>query len=699
MKNIKKYNHYVINEESSLENLKRGVSKLSNKLSNLTKGKKRKAAQKEDIENAYEVLSDSDANYLIVSTYKFIMRKSPEFPNDTKRFTFLRGIITYAQLYDSIVDATRKEEDEEGFLHYKDANKLIFNLRKIVKRHLDVDLESGYKYMESNTHNDFIRLEKDLYSEYRINEEIMGTLRKAKDKVMDFTFGKEKDDGIELKGSRQYAKLKKYKGLRNMKSITMSDIDSNAIPKILVKLGAALGMLGWLAKTEWMKDLIMNYFSNPEEVTAKFESLEQIELDGGSYNPNGLVAWMEDINVAEGAGEINTGQDVLDFIDKYGKENMSGFFEGNGGGDPKLQVETMYDLVSSNPDARVEDIFTKAAGTFGHKAGTIFSISRSAVLCLTRIKKVTHSYTYVTDPGAVVGAGVASKVAGIGSILSSIGIALVVSGAVVKLLKEKAKRSSRAALLNTLLQSMVSVSANIPNLDNKKEDEDDDIFYYLFDHMVNTLKDLHFILKNYQSVDLDRSIEIRNSRLSSIKEKKLNNNLVTNFDSFVLEKGEIKDVDITMNKRPNNPSVLKDRFDILLESISYLLDKNNKGVSVNAEFLEGLILDNYENNQDLKETIITLFKNIYNIYKGFVSGKYSDDRFKFNRSLYENKSMEILKTESNSVAEKIVGFHIRWDEDLDKELHTILVPSDFGSNLFGFHGNMSFIIQYVDREK
>jgi hypothetical protein len=245
-------------------------------------------------------------NALIKATYNEVKKVAPEFPNDKKRVTFLRGIILYGQLYDSIVAATKKDPSEQGYLDPVVANKLIENLQKVVKKALDVDLSAVYSVMDSKDNiniEDEEQLFEDLFlidyesvnelfstlEEETVNEEFIGKLRQWKDKAMDKLFGKEDEDSEQrIAGSRQSAKLQGAGDDKVVDSERMKTLDSNKLPIVLMGVGAALGALGWIASTDWFKDLVTTTVNHPAQYgektfTKTIENNLKVDPKGWSY--------------------------------------------------------------------------------------------------------------------------------------------------------------------------------------------------------------------------------------------------------------------------------------------------------------------------------------------------------------------------------------------------------------------------------
>jgi hypothetical protein len=497
------YNNQEINE-AFWQDVKYGLSKLGRYKAGgkiLGKGKVTKQAQSE-VEEALK----KETNKVLKQVYDNVRSVAPEFPNDKKKITFLRGIILYGQFYDSIVAAGKKKPNEEGYLSPEVCNEIITDLRKVVKKHLDVDLAAVYSVMESKDSQlsqDEIRLLNSDAEFINEEEEILKKLGQLKDKAMDKLFGAKKgSDAPQKSGTGQSAKLQKTSGETNVQSDRMATLQSNKLPLILAGVGGALGALGWLAQTEWMKNFIIEWFGSDKIVTDTKEIVTNI--DGGKPDSKGLVHWMSQINQAEGGGPIKTAGDVTNFIDKFGGvENVKGFFVGNGGGDALQQAQLLQQACAGNPTTSVWAIFTKAAGMAGTMKGgqNLFGISNQANFVGKTIKtEVTKTLVKGT------GGAIAAKVAGVGKILSGIGIALVATGVVVKLMREKGQRQSRAKTLNDLLQSLQFVEVKKPTGEDEPRPEpskDEISEKSLYPTMIKNLQALRGILLNQDNVKLE----------------------------------------------------------------------------------------------------------------------------------------------------------------------------------------------------
>tara|TARA_R110001632_G_scaffold232296_1_gene372765 strand:+ start:653 stop:3049 length:2397 start_codon:yes stop_codon:yes gene_type:complete len=489
-------------DEGAWETIKYGLSKLGRYKAGgklLGKNKTTKAAQEK-----IRAILNKESNKLLRGLDSEVSKVSPEFPNDKKRMSFLRGIITIGTLYDSIVSATNKKEGEEGYLPIDAANEIISDMREYVKKSLDVDLAGVYTTMESKegkenvlTEEDVETLKWDVLTEEEVQMldeknflkkaagavgkgvgKVTGAISKAKDKVMDKAFGAKKgSDKPSRGGSGQSAKMGKTSGSGEFESDRMGKkgLASNRLPILLNMVGGAMGAYSWLANTEWFKSLFQENISYTdteqvrEVVETKSEMLTAVKPGDGVYKllntttgipvdanstPQGFISQLEQI----GGGDAHKGIDLLcadggvmmrpsdaakglhTLVDNpQGVDNMGEFFKAGASGTGKLV----------DPDSGMDTTL------YGVKAGT----SLRSIL----IKSVPVLVTkFVTKTAVKTGAAYYTA-KGLGNILGPIGLALVLAGVTVKVLREKGQRQSRAKTLDDLLQSLKDIKPTEEN--------------------------------------------------------------------------------------------------------------------------------------------------------------------------------------------------------------------------------------------
>lgn len=502
-------------DEGAWESIKYGLSKVLPKYKvggkNILQIKGRRVAKK-DAEKKIKDILTKESNKLIRELDKEVSRVAPEFPNDKKRFTFLKGVITIGSFYDTIVEATKKQEGDKGYLPVDAANEIIADLREVVKKYLDIDLETVYTTMESEegkenvlTEEELERLKWDVLTEEEVQMldeknflkkvggavgKVTGAVSKAKDKVMDKAFGAKKgSDKPEKKGSSQSAKMQKTSGSKQFDSKRMgkSGLESNTLPIILNLVGGAMGAYSWLANTEWFKSLfqeeitytdteqvrelveqkteVLNGIKNGEGVYAGLSRVTGIPVDGNS-DPQQFIAQLEQI----GGGDAHKGVDLLcqkggwmmkpgeaskglhDLVnnpDQYDK--MGDFFKGGASGTGKLV----------DPDSGLDTTL------YGTKSGTFLK----SIL----VKQVPVIITKVVTRTAIKTSAAYYTAKGLGNILGPLGLTLVLAGLTVKVLREKGQRQSRAKTLDDLLQSLKDIKPtkqNPPVIDEPTDKED-----------------------------------------------------------------------------------------------------------------------------------------------------------------------------------------------------------------------------------
>ena len=486
----------------------------------------------------------------------------------------------------------------------------------------------------------------------------------------------------------------------------MTTLQSNKLPLILVGVGGALGALGWLAQTEWMKNFIIEWFGGDKIITDTKEIVTNI--DGGKPDSKGLVHWMSQINQAQGGGQIQTAGDVTKFIDNFGgAENMKGFFIGNGGGDPLQQVQLLQQACSGNPAASVWTIFTKAAGMAGTMKGgqNLFGISTQANFVGKTIKtEVTKTLVKGT------GGAIAAKVAGIGKIMSGIGIALVATGAIVKLLREKGQRQSRAKTLNDLLQSLEFVKVGDPNKPNT-EPADPNVVEIseksLYPTMIKNLQALRGILLNQDNVKLEgdskKSSEITSDRKNKLKEPeptKINNKKtkkeretvtesIMSISELLLEKdrlGKGANVEVTGQESYLTQAVQNTR-----KSLKSLQDEKDKGFGISVKFIDD-ILDK-KMDSGTKQPVKDLYQEIYEYLYGSKTKTLSDLG-----KLYKESVDVIAKASSRQViAEKMARFSKRTMQFEGEGFYAGL--GKFGDYVEEYNETLKQIMDYYKSQK
>jgi len=444
-----------------------------------------------------EAILEDESNKVIKELLKSIKKAYPKFPNNEKRIGFLKSIISVSQLHDSIVEATKKKPNEKGYMPVDAANKLIRNLRKVVKNWLDVDLETVYTTMESEDGRDNILTEEDeliLSGDILTEEEIdllyeknflsrgWDKVKGAGSKVMDKAFGaKSGKDEPQKKGSSTSAKQQKTSGNKDFETARMGKkgLESNRLPIILTALGGAMGAASWVLQTDWFKDIVSETMDTPAEWgtdTVKTAVENNINVD-----PNGLSYTIQN-NLPSDMG-INLGPDqpianMHEALKFYGGGNeeaginvISQFI------DPSVRAESVANLTQQLSDgganSTIGDIFNTGEGTYGSRGG-LFSQYGGAKTAIAKMIISKTRRVLIKQAGKTVATtALGGKLISLAPILGYLAIPLILAGVTTKLLREKGQRQSRAKTLNDLLQSLQDVEPtkeNPPVIDSPKPD-------------------------------------------------------------------------------------------------------------------------------------------------------------------------------------------------------------------------------------
>ena len=437
-------------DEGFWDSVKYGLSKLGRYKANgkiLGKSKiDQEAARK------IQQIIDKEGNELIKNLDSKIREENPEFPNNKDPQQFLTTIMEIAAIYDSIVAATKLSPEEQGYMPIDAANSIIGDLREYTKKYLDTDLAAVYSGLDENEDN------LGYNEEYTLDEKQLREIDEH------FGLNEEEDEeetpGLDAGDVRAGLKDKRGDG-EDFESTRMDTLKSNKLPLILAASGAALGALGWIAQTEWFKTWLESVLT-----TSKIVQTPAVTKDvlGGAPDSKGFVHWAGKIM----GRDITSGADMQQFINKFGAENVSHMFDGNGAGDSMGQMKKLQELVSSNPQASMGDLFNQADQTFGSMKGgqNLFGVGGAASFFAKIVVKQATKAVVKTAGTALVG-----KIVGLGPILAGVGIGLLATGALVKLFRMKGQKSSRAATLNALYQSMRGLGGGVGLVPSPTGDE------------------------------------------------------------------------------------------------------------------------------------------------------------------------------------------------------------------------------------
>jgi hypothetical protein len=403
------------------------------------KGKKK--VEDDAIKRIQDILA-KQSNIAIQKIDAEIKERDPKFPNSETQQQFLQTVMSISSVYDTLVSDVEKKEGNDKQAAIDIANGVINDLRDYVKKFLDIDLKSAYSLVDEVEG----RVKEISEEELKELDEIFGLNEASpEDNQNQNTQSNVKAGDVR---DKLKADTKNRGGKANPESEKMKTLKSNKLPLILAGIGGALGGLSWLAQTEWFKEWLEGLLGGDTTVTTP-DIVK--DVTGGAPDSKGMLHWMGQID----GHEMKTGADVQGFIDKYGADNVKHMFDGNGGGPSDTQIQQLQQLVGGeNASKPVGELFNPQNDTFGSMKGgqNLFGVSKAASF-LGQIVVKKGITTVVKGAGTAL----AAKFAGLGAVLQPIGIGVLVAGALVKLMRLKGQKWSRAATLDALYQSLRNI--------------------------------------------------------------------------------------------------------------------------------------------------------------------------------------------------------------------------------------------------
>jgi len=376
---------------------------------------------RKEAEEKIKTILDKKSNELIKNVDEKIKEENPEFPNNVKGGDFLSSVLTIAACYDSIVESAKK--DDANKLPVDAANEIINDLREYVKKVLDVDLSASYSTLDENA------------EEEEVNEDAASDAREK------------------LKADRA-ARTAGSQDSKDFKSSKIDTLKSNKLPLTLAGVGASFGAFSWIVNTEWFEKMYGPL--KPENYTKlvpeESKEIYNIKKGAGAYK---FLSSTTGIN-------LDANQDPQKLVDA---------FKQIGGGDANKGVELLCQKEGvmmrpedaekglkafiKNPDQyeNLGQFFSGQASGTGKVVPTdttLYGTISGKQMITTVIKMIPRIFaTQATKASA--GYAIAK---GLGAVLGPIGVGLVAAGAIVKLMRMKGLRQSRAATLNALYQSL-----------------------------------------------------------------------------------------------------------------------------------------------------------------------------------------------------------------------------------------------------
>ena len=453
-------------EEGFLDSVKYGLSKI---LGRYKADGKIFGKSKIDQEYAAKIkqIIDKKGNEMINLLHAKIQQENPKFPNNEDPQKFLQTVLEISAVYDSIVAATKKNPNEEGYMPIDVANGVINDLREYVRKYLDVDIEMMYSaFNESKEPVDLMN------EEYSLTEEQLSSI--------DEKFGLNEEEYLKASDIRQGLQGSRGDG-EDFQSKRMDTLKSNKLPLTLAGVGSALGAFSWLVNTEWFKSLFDTIIKKPT-----IENIKQVVEQKSEI--------FADIKPGEGMTQIMNRLNGLNLSPNSSPEDFLNGVKQLGGGDLQTGINALTSEggIFKNPDAAKEvlNAIAKNPSNYGSNLGEMFQGQWAGTgrqvgdMLVTQtgggLKGLIVNTIIKTVPKLVMktavktGAGYAIA-KGFGAILGPIGIAFLAGGALVKLMRMKGQKSSRAATLDSLYQSIRNLDGGIglfePNDGGEKGNE------------------------------------------------------------------------------------------------------------------------------------------------------------------------------------------------------------------------------------
>lgn len=413
-------------------------------------------------------LLDKKGNEVIKNLDRAIKEKNPEFPNNKNQESFLGTVLEIATVYDSIIASTKLKPNDKNYLPVEAANAIIDDLRAYAQKYLDVDLTAAFSvFNEEENIDEASSPEQQAAIAINKKENINEAELTTKDKVANKFAG--------TKDAIKRGELDSYSTER------MKTLKSWRLPAALLGAGASFGALSWL----------IEYIFPPEKITKltpqqikqfSEEALGNIKPGEGmtqilnrtlglnlspSSNPNDVVKALAKL----GGGDASKGVEII--------SQKGGIFA-----DPIAAKKTLLSIVGNPTEhgTTLKQVFSGTWAGTGKAAGDTLVTVTGGNLSGMVAKAITTwltKTTLVKSAKAIIAA----------PILKTLGIALASGAAVVALARYKGRKSSRAQILNDLVQFLRPIGggdandANSEVIDDKNKQQksgtDSDLYNYL----------------------------------------------------------------------------------------------------------------------------------------------------------------------------------------------------------------------------
>lgn len=376
--------------KSAGETLKYGAHKA---IGSITKGGKYLGKSKLSKQAEKQIYKVFDNHKMIKELDKLIDNRAPEFPNDKKNETFLKGLELIGLYYDNLVIAA-KESEKPTEVILEVINKEIKALRVYTKKLIDYDLGSVYRVFNE---------QEDVIS------------------------GDDTETGTEKR------------------------LKSNRAVLTLAGIGSLLGGFKWVLNTEWFTEL----FGDKVE-GFNISKVKEIASDDATYvvgSGQGITQVLNSMYPEANLGPSSTLEDMKTYLSKMGGGDLSEGIKAASSMNPNQSdniVKGLTELSKMDGSTPLKDALVNEYSGTGKKIGDLLTtkpgmvVSFKKMIIKTVVKKVA---TVAVKQGAMA--------AGLSSVLGPVAVGSLALAAAIKIARMKGLRSSRFKDLNTVLQKMV----------------------------------------------------------------------------------------------------------------------------------------------------------------------------------------------------------------------------------------------------
>ena len=397
-----------------------------------------------------DAILDKTSNQVIKDLDRSIKKNNLEFPNNKSQLDFLNTVIEIATVYDSLVAATKLKPNDKGYLPVDAANAIIEDLRTYTQKFLDADLTAAFSVF-----NEEENVDENIVDEASSPEQQAAIAIDKKD----LEEADADTDAAKAKVAGKFADTKaavKKGDLEAYGSERMKTLKSWRLPLSLMGTGASFGVLSW----------VIEYFFKPETIITTSDPqtrIDLIEKTFGNIKPGEGMTQIMNRTMGLNLSPSSNPQDVVDALKTLGGGNAQtgvDIITQKGGifADPAAAKETLTQLVA-DPDGRgttLKQVFTGTWSGTGKTIGDTLTTVSGGTLVGMLAKAIT---TWVTKTTIVK----TSKALIAAPILKGIGVALIAGGVAAALARYKGRKSSRAQVLNDLLQYLRPVEGNENN--------------------------------------------------------------------------------------------------------------------------------------------------------------------------------------------------------------------------------------------